>query len=232
MSGFSDSGSMASKLAKRVVTRRQFVGLLLAGASGTMLAACGATPTPTPVPTATKAAAPAAATPTMAAKPTTAPAAAGTPKRGGTLIIGQQTDCQTYDPHRATGSANAYQLCYDTLVRWVVGPDGTCVAGPGLALSWTFDGNAAIFKLRQGVKFHDGSDFNAEVAKFNLERMNDAKSQARAFVSAIKSIDIVDPYTLKLNLSGPSGSLLSNLSQAADGRPYIISKAMAEKAGD
>ena len=46
------------------------------------------------------------------------------------------------------------------------------------------------------------------------------------------SIDVVDPYTVKLNLSGPQGSLLSNLSQAADGRPYMISKAMAEKAGD
>ncbi len=43
---------------------------------------------------------------------------------------------------------------------------------------------------------------------------------------------MVDRYTLKLNLNGPAGSLLSNLSQAADGRTYMISKAMAEKVGD
>jgi peptide/nickel transport system substrate-binding protein len=161
-----------------------------------------------------------------------AASASGKPVRGGMLSYADQNDCQTFDPHRSTGGSMAYTLVYDTLVRWSVQPDGKIAAEPRLATEWKLEGSTATFKLRQGVKFHDGSDWNAEVAKFNLERMNDGKSQARAFVSGIKSIDIIDPYTIRLNLTGPQGSLLSNLSDAADGRPYIISKAMAEKAGD
>jgi peptide/nickel transport system substrate-binding protein len=180
--------------------------------------------------------APAAPTAAPAARATAAPAAAssqaGSPRRGGTLIVAEQNDTQTFDPHRSTGGSPAYGLVYNTLVSWRVQPDGSLKAEPDLALSWELDGATAVFKLRQGVKFHDGSDWNAEVARFNLERMNDAKSQARAFVTGIKSIDVVDSHTLKLNLAGPQGSLLSNLSQAADGRPYMISKAMADTAGD
>jgi peptide/nickel transport system substrate-binding protein len=163
---------------------------------------------------------------------TTVGGPSGSPRRGGTLIFAEQNDTQTFDPHRSTGGSPAYGMVYNTLVSWQVQPDGTLKAAPDLALSWELDGASAVFKLRQGVKFHDGSDWNAEVARFNLERMNDGKSQARAFVSGIKSIEVVDTYTLKLNLAAPQGSLLSNLSQAADQRPYMISRAMADKAGD
>ena len=237
MGSSSSSGSTSTPRTTRVLTRRQFISTAFVGVSTVFLAACGATPTATPAPTATKppaTAAPAApaATATTAPKPTVAPTAAATPKRGGTLIAGSQNDCQNFDPHRTNGGASSFALIYDTLIRWGVDAKGNTIPLPGLATEWTLDGSTATFKLRQGVKFHDGTDFNAEVAKFNLERMNDAKSAARAFVAAIKTIDIVDTYTIKLNLTGPSGSLLSSLSQAADSRPWIISKAMADKAGD
>lgn len=219
---------------KAPISRRAFLRYTSLAAVGALAAACAPNAAPTSAPTTAPqaAATTAPAKPTEAPKPTAAPTTAQAPKRGGTLVVAQQNDTSTLDPHRASGTSMVQGLLYDSLIRWEVDAKGNCVPAPGLATEWTFDGSTAVLKLRQGVKFHDGSDFNAEVAKFNLERMNDDKSVARAFVSAIKSIDILDPYTIKLNLTGPSGSLLSNLSQAADSRPWIISKAMAEKAGD
>ena len=211
------------------------------GTSGVaLLAACGpqsqapAAPATTAQPGATPPAAQPTTAPAAVGTPAakTAPAAAGTPRRGGTITGAQQNDWEGFDPHRQTSSPGAFPLIYDTLVRWSVQPDGTLKAQPGLATEWQLANDAAVFKLRQGVKFHDGSDWNAEVAKFNIERLMDDKSSARSFVASIASAEVVDPYTLKLNLKTPAGSLLSNLSQAADGRTFMISKAMAEKAGD
>src|SRR5438046_3155353 len=205
------------------VSRRRF--LLTSGLTSTaaLLAACGA---PGASSTQSGPTAPVSTGPTAApasggqtSRPTPAAAAAtGAPRRGGELLVAEQNDTQTFDPHRATGGSPAYGMVYNTLVRWDPQPDGTFKAGPDLATDWRLDGTTATFTLRQGVKFHDGSDWNADVAKFNLERMNDAKSQARAFVTGITSIEAVDASTLRLRLSAPLGSLLSNLSQSADGR--------------
>jgi len=157
--------------------------------------------------------------------------ATGTPKRGGQITIAQQGDWTGFDPHRQN-SACLFNYVYDSLINWEAQPDGSLKATPALATEWQLTDTAAIFKLRQGVKFHDGTDFNAESVKFNIERMKDAKSAAKAYVASIKSAEVVDPYTVKLNLTGPTGPILSNLSQAADAHGFMISKAMAEKAGD
>jgi len=144
----------------------------------------------------------------------------------------QQNNWESFDPHRITSNAAASAEIYDTLIDWKVQPDGTLAPAPGLAMSWDLKQDSATFNLRQGVKFHDGSDWNADVARYNIERLKDSRSTARAFVDSIASTEAVDAYTLRLKLSAPAGSLLSNLSQAADARTYMISKAMAEKAGD
>jgi peptide/nickel transport system substrate-binding protein len=201
------------------VFRRDFLGML-SGATGIgLLAACSP------------------AGPVAPAAPTSAPAARssespGTPRRGGILNAAQQNNWESFDPHRITSNAAASAEIYDTLVEWKVQPDGSLAAAPALALSWDLKEDSATFKLRQGVKFHDGSDWNADVAKYNIERLKDAHSTARAFVEPVISAEAVDTYTLRLKLSSPAASLLSNLSQAADARTYMISKAMAEKAGD
>jgi peptide/nickel transport system substrate-binding protein len=206
-----------------LVPRRDVLKALVGLGGLGLLAACsGATP-----------AAPAGtAGPAVGSKPAAPPAAAGTPRRGGILNGVQQNNWESFDPHRITSSAAASPEIYDTLVEWKVQPDGTLAAAPALAISWELKDESATFTLRQGVKFHDGSDWNADVAKYNIERLKDARSTARAFVDPITSAEVVDPYTLRLKLSAPAGSLLSNLSQSADARTYIISKEMAEKAGD
>lgn len=212
------------------VTRRDFLKTALATTGAILVGGCA--PSTTPQPTSPAAGAPPAAIPTSP-RPTLAPTAvASAIRRGGALICGQQNDWEGFDPHRQTSTANAFPEIYNCLVQLAVQPDGSLVPAPDLATSWELKEDTAIFKLRQGVKFHDGSDWNATVAKYNIDRLKDAKSTAQAFVESIKSAEVVDPYTLKLNLTGPAGSLLANLSRSADGRTYMISMEMAQKAGD
>ncbi len=99
-----------------------------------------------------------------------APAAAQTPPD--VLVVGQIAEPQSLDPHTVTAT-NDFRILvnvYDGLVRF---KDGTLEVEPALAESWKIsdDGKTYTFKLRQGVKFHDGSDFDAEAVKFNFDRM-------------------------------------------------------------
>lgn len=78
---------------------------------------------------------------------------------------------------------------------------------PGLAESWEVapDKVTWTFKLRKGVKFHDGTDFNADAVKFTLEAILDPKNNAgrRSVYNVIKSVDAVDPATVKITTDGP-----------------------------
>ena len=84
---------------------------------------------------------------------------------------------------------------------------------PSLAESWQQpDPKTYIFKLRQGVKFHDGTDFNADAVKFNIERsLTDKKSSRVAEIGFIQTVEVMDPYTVKFNLKAPFAPLLANL---------------------
>src|SRR5262249_42014590 len=101
---------------------------------------------------------------------------------------------------------------------------------PNLAESWdTSDPKALVLKLRQGVKFHDGTDFNAAAAKFNFDRMaNEPKSVRKGEVANVASAEVVDPYTLKLSLKQPDSSRLATL---ADRAGMMISPAAIQKYG-
>ncbi len=63
------------------------------------------------------------------------------------------------------------------------------------------DGLSVTFKLRKGVKFHDGTDFNAEAVKYNLEAVKAAKVGGSAALDNIKSYEIIDGYTIKINFT-------------------------------
>jgi peptide/nickel transport system substrate-binding protein len=81
---------------------------------------------------------------------------------------------------------------------------------PILATSWNIapDMKSISFNLRKGVKFHDGTDWNAEAAKFNLDALMTAK---KGEVAACTSIDVVDDYTLRVNLSRWENTILENI---------------------
>ncbi|MCL4371168.1 MAG: ABC transporter substrate-binding protein [Chloroflexi bacterium] len=212
-----------------------------------LLAACAAPAAPTAVPT--KPAAPAAPTTapqapavptagTATVAPTSAPAAKV--KRGGTIVV-SSTSPSTLDPLFTTNSSPLAEApMYEALLRYdmVDLKTGKHEVRPELAESYKIvDPKTIELKLRRGVKFHDGSDFNVEVAKWNLDRMkNHPKSMSKHLVDVVNTVEIADPYTLLLKLEAPSATQLLNLTRATGGTgssgSLIVSKAAVEKLGE
>src|ERR1044071_8829670 len=103
---------------------------------------------------------------------------------------------------------------------------------PQLALSHetSADGKAVTIKLRPGVKFHDGEAFNAEAAKYSLDRHLTMKgSFRRPEIGSVEKVEIVDPMTTKLVLKEPFSPLLAQLTDRAG---MMVSPKAAEAAAD
>lgn len=129
------------------------------------------------------------------------------------------------DPYQSTWMFNS--LVADPLV--ILDPDGTYK--PALATAWTStpDGKEWTFTLRAGVKFQDGTPFDAAAVKYNLERILDPKTasaQLKSDVGPIRRIDVVNPTTIKLTYDTPWVTLLDAIR-----RTPIWSPAAAEKHG-
>lgn len=130
------------------------------------------------------------------------------------IVVAMQLEPPHLDPTSAAAGAIdsvLYSNVFEGLTRF--GPDGS--VNPGLAESWEIspDGKTYTFKLRSGVKFHDGSDMTAEDAKFSLDRAraDDSANAQKALFSGIESVEVVDPHTVKVTLSAPSGNFLFNM---------------------
>ena len=138
------------------------------------------------------------------------------------------TDVTLLDPF-LSGSKNDRQV-YHNLYEPLLVLDEKLGIQPNLAESWqTPDPKTLILKLRQGVKFHDGTDFNAEAARINFDRMaNDPKSVRKGEVANIATTEAVDPLTLKITLKQPDASLLATLTDRAG---MMISPAAQQKLG-
>jgi peptide/nickel transport system substrate-binding protein len=154
------------------------------------------------------------------------------PERGGTLVISLGTDIPVFDPQKSTGMQNLgiIRLVTETLTDF---DPKTGKLIPNLAESWesNADATAWTIHLRKGVKFHDGTTFTAEAVKLTImDRLLDpkAKSPARGSFSAIKSIDIVDDYTVVFHTTGYA-PLMSLLNYAPS---EIISPTQYKKLGD
>lgn len=170
----------------------------------------------------------------------------GSAQAAGTLIWGMPAETDILDPH-ATGGWSTYQITYQIFEGLVKADltDATAATPaliPGLAKSWTIseDGLVYTFSLREGVKFHDGTPFDAEAVKFNFERFWDESSpnfypKAKAFVIAytkwIKSVEVVDPMTVKVTLTAPNYQWLRQGLQSY-GQPLMISPASVKEYGN
>jgi len=138
----------------------------------------------------------------------------GTPARAADVTIGMQLEPPMLDPTAGAAAAIdevVYANIFEGLVRFA--EDGSI--RPALAESWEIsdDGLVYTFALRKNVAFHDGSAFDAEDVKFSLERVG-AETSAnaqKALYAAIQSVDVVDPATVRLTLSQPTGAMLFNL---------------------
>jgi len=132
-------------------------------------------------------------------------------KQGGTLTVGLELDIPGFDPLKVgvydTSQNMAAALMLETLVRL----DDNGKAAPSLAVSWSHsdDFKTWTFKLRPGVKFHDGTPFNAAAVKWNFDRQKDPKNNCRCafYISFINSVDAPDDLTLVYNLRDPSVNL-------------------------
>jgi peptide/nickel transport system substrate-binding protein len=141
------------------------------------------------------------------AVPTTG--SADQPQKGGILRYGLNQEYPTIG-YPTTQQYSAGPLVLDIALESLLSLDAKGNLLPWLATSWKSDDSAPslTLTLRQGVKFHDGTDFNAAAAKWNLDQVITAK---KAEVASVKSVDVVDNNTIKLNLSQPDGLLLTYL---------------------
>lgn len=114
---------------------------------------------------------------------------------------------ESIDPLSPNRFYEVTDLLYDRLTRQ--NEDGS--AGPDLALSWSPNDTATEWtvNLRPGVKFHDGSDFDATDVKYSLERINDPalESPVAAVLGIISSVEVIDPLTVVIKLSSPHAGI-------------------------
>jgi peptide/nickel transport system substrate-binding protein len=146
------------------------------------------------------------------------------------LRIGLAEDPDVLDPSLARTYVG--RIVFASICDKLFDIDEKLAVVPQLALSHEIsaDGKTVTIKLRPGVKFHDGEIFDAAAAKYSLERhLNMKGSFRKPEISAIDSIDVVDPATIKLNLKAPFSPLLAQLTDRAG---MMVSPKAAEAAGD
>ena len=140
-----------------------------------------------------------------------APAAAQT-----TLRIGLQEDPDILDPHEARTFVG--RIAFNALCDKLLDTSPTLEFVPRLALSWTFaaDGKTMTMKLRPGVKFHDGTAFDAAAVKANIDRaLTLQTSRRKSEIASVAQVDVVDPLTVAFKLKAPDAPLLAQLSDRA-----------------
>jgi peptide/nickel transport system substrate-binding protein len=142
------------------------------------------------------------------------------------LVIGLSADVTSIDPHVLNAAPN--NAVADQIFGTLVMNDARQRQVPGLAESWrTVDETTWEFKLRRGVKFHDGSEFSADDVVFTLDRpfaLKSAGAQFAVFTRAVREKIVVDAYTIRLKTATPYPNLPVDMSalpivskRAADG---------------
>ncbi len=153
--------------------------------------------------------------------------AAFSPAQAADLKIGVGADITSMDPHFVSlfPNNNVAEHIYNKLTT--LDPEARLI--PDLAESWkTVDPTTWEFKLRKGVKFHDGSDFTAEDVIFSYDRVGKIPNSPGPFTVYTKAIiasEIVDAHTIRFKTAAPYPLLPNDLSTV-----YIVSKKAAENA--
>jgi peptide/nickel transport system substrate-binding protein len=150
------------------------------------------------------------------------------PVRGGAVTFVLEDDVIDLDPllSRNVTDRNVQYQIYDSLVRM----DATGKIIPWLAERWTFTENDTVvtFDLRRDVRFHDGTAFNADSVKWNIDRYRTTKVSPRASeLAAVEAVDVVDPSTVRFRLRTVFAGLLANL---VDRAGMMVSRTAVEAA--
>ena len=147
-----------------------------------------------------------------------------------TLRIGLAEDPDALDP--STGRTYVGRIVFASFCDKLFDIDEKLNIVPQLALSYqtSADGKEVTIKLRPGVKFHDGEPFDAQAAKFSLDRhLSLPGSFRKPELAAIDHVDVVDPLTVKLILKTPYSPLIAQLT---DRSGMMVSPKAAREAGD
>ncbi len=142
-----------------------------------------------------------------------------TPVKGGTLTIGADADPIGLDPIQTTAfsSYDFISLLYTGLIRLT--PDNKHELDLAVSMEQP-DDTTYVFKLRQGVKFHNGQDFTAEDVKYHFNRFlaPDAKpTRYKTTYGNVKEINVIDPYTVEFKRSTTDAAFLNFLANSPDG---------------
>lgn len=150
------------------------------------------------------------------------------PDKAITVAIAADAGLDRLDAGAYEGSMNVHAMIYDGLVEY--GEKGEIL--PSLAESWDIseDGKVYTFHLRQGVKFSDGTEFNADAVKFSFERWVKDPANSLNVATAMESLEVADKHTITMTFNKAYYPFLTELSFARPVR--IISPTAVEPAGD
>jgi len=220
---------------KLLTMKKVLIPIITLIVAASFLVSCSKTEstTPTPAPSnvppaktsaaaAPSSAAPAAPAPASTAPSASAPAAAPKtgPQTGGTLTLrGSGSVVNMGHPgYRSASGDSVYrapgiEYMLDTAFGDYI---------PVLAESWEVppDGKAIILHLRKGVKFHDGTDFNAQAAKYDMDVSRQGELDTW---KSVTSVDVIDDYTVKYNIKAFEWGMIASL--CATGPSSIVSPA-------
>ena len=151
----------------------------------------------------------------------------GQTTQGGDLIIAKQSDVVSLDPAASndTPSSDVQRNIFETLVT----QDENMENQPLLAESWEqIDDTTRVFKLREGITFHDGSDFNAEAVKANIDRTLDSEvgSPRAIMYNMITEVEVIDNYIVQFKTAYPFAPLPAHLAHPGG---VMISKEQIEE---
>ncbi len=147
-----------------------------------------------------------------------------------TLRVGLAEDPDVLDPTLARSFVG--RIVFAAMCDKLFDVDEKLAIVPQLATSyeWSADNKALTMKLRQGVTFQDGEKFDAAAVKYNIERHKTMPgSNRRGELAPVASVDVIDPSTVRLNLSAPFSPLLAQL---ADRAGMMVSPKAAQAEGD
>ena len=143
----------------------------------------------------------------------------GTPKAGGSVVVGMTHDLASLDPHATTdaGTRDVVFNLYEGLVK--PAPDGSLI--PAVASDYQISEDAKIytFTLRDGITFHDGAPVTAEDVKYSIDRCAEA-NQGSAF-SMLSEVTVKDEKTVEVTLTDSYSEFLSDQKPDADLFPEV-----------
>jgi len=149
------------------------------------------------------------------------------PKEPKRLVVSNPTQySDSFDVNMMNYTGEPHAMIYEGLVSI----DYNYEYRPGLAESWEVseDGTVTTFHLREGVTFHDGSEFNAEVVKWQIELVRDGDGCCGYLFTPVTDVEVIDDHTVALTTDGPFPNLLFNLSGSWG---FIMSKEAYETLG-